>query len=223
MATESLIELSWTTGEPRRDRWRARLLAREPLSSVATVALVAAAGLLIASAAVHLHLWSSGYRAIPSIGPLFLVQGTATPLVALILVVTRRLVVVVTAWATMAATVAGFLLADTVGLFGFHDGFAAPYASTAFVIEVAAIMLLVIGAVRIVRGSQHDQTMAQRGIAVDEMLDDVPTLDAGGTAHCWDGGRGHRTQCSHNQNLGSSPSPPLKLEGRSDEVGTQEG
>ena len=99
--------------------------------------LVAAAALLVLSAAVHLHLWSVGYRAIPSIGPLFLAQGIATPVVAVLLVLTRRLAAVAVALPTMVGTVAGFLLADTVGLFGFHDGFAAPYAATAFVIEVS--------------------------------------------------------------------------------------
>jgi hypothetical protein len=178
MATEALIELSWRNDAPARDRWRTRALAREPLWSNTTVVLVVAAALLVSSAALHLHLWLAGYRAIPTVGPLFLVQGIATPVAAVLVLLTRCLVAVAVALATMAGTVAGFLLADTVGLFRFHDGFAAPNAWAAFLIEVGAIVLLAIGGRLIVRGSRNGPTTPAQRRSVEEMLDDAPTLAA---------------------------------------------
>jgi hypothetical protein len=40
-----------------------------------TLGLVIGSALLAASGAIHLQLWSMGYRTIPTIGPLFLIQG----------------------------------------------------------------------------------------------------------------------------------------------------
>src|ERR1700677_2631731 len=61
-------------------RWAANLLA------------AAGAGLLVWSSVIHLQLWSDGYRSISVIGPLFLIQGVSGILLAVILVVFRRLV-----------------------------------------------------------------------------------------------------------------------------------
>ena len=58
-----------------------------PLGSAArragiTLGIVIGSALLVASSAVHLELWSMGYRNIPTIGPLFLVQAIAGTLLA---------------------------------------------------------------------------------------------------------------------------------------------
>src|SRR5271170_2552012 len=63
-------------------RWAANLLA------------VAGAALLIWSGVIHLQLWSDGYRSISVIGPLFLIQGIGSIVLAVILVVFRRLVLI---------------------------------------------------------------------------------------------------------------------------------
>jgi hypothetical protein len=152
MATEVVPAPLPVMGVPAGPRWKAWALAAPPLRSAGALTLIVAAALLIVSGVVHGHLWASGYRVIPTVGPLFLAQAIATPLIAVGVIITRWLVAVAVALATMVATVGGFVLAVTVGLFGFHDGFAAPDASMAFVIEVFAIVLLLVGGTSIVRG-----------------------------------------------------------------------
>ncbi len=82
---------------------------------------VAGAGLLIATGAVHLDLYLTGYRTIPTIGWLFLLQLiTAFGLGAAVLVSRRRLVSAAGAVFALA-TLGGYLLSLRVGLFGFRE------------------------------------------------------------------------------------------------------
>ena len=115
--------------------------------------LLAGAVLLAASGAVHLRLWAEGYRHIPTIGPLFLLQGVTAVVVAVAVVGSRRLLVALAALVLAVATIAGFLLSVGVGLLGFQDTWAAPYAGLAFSLELAASVVLAAGAVLLVRRS----------------------------------------------------------------------
>jgi hypothetical protein len=178
MDTETKPVLTRST--PVRRAWTGWALTAAPLRSAATAILVMAAALLVVSALIHLHLWSTGYRGIPTIGPLFLVQGLVTPLIALALVLTRRLVVVAVAIAGMVGTVGGFVLSDTVGLFGFHDGFAAPFAALSFVIELTAVALLLAGGTLVVRSSRTGTQYASQSHRDPEPVDEVSTLRTGG-------------------------------------------
>src|SRR5580704_5586916 len=83
--------------------------------------LLVGASLLAASGAIHLQLWSTGYRGIPTIGLLFLLQGAAGLLLAALLLLMRRLLVVVIATGFMIATIGGLLLSVYFGLFGFRE------------------------------------------------------------------------------------------------------
>ena len=83
------------------------------------VALAAVAILMTVSGVVHLHLWDIAYRHVSTLGPLFLVQTVAALVGAVALVVTRLVVVMVGSALLMVGTMVGFVLADTVGLFGF--------------------------------------------------------------------------------------------------------
>jgi hypothetical protein len=117
--------------------------------------LVFGSGLLGASSAIHLKLWSTGYRTIPTIGPLFLIQGFAGLLLAVLVLLSRRLLIVVTAAGFLIATIGGLLLTISFGLFGFMDTLAAPYAGLSLGVESAgAVVFAVIGAV-LVRGHAH--------------------------------------------------------------------
>lgn len=192
MATEISSLPRRATHPPARRGSGTWARAAAPLRSAATLSLVGAAGLLMVSAALHAQLWSTGYRVIPTVGPLFLAQAIATPVIALFLIITRWLVAVVVALATMAGTVGGFVLADTVGLFGFHDGFAAPYAGVAFVTEVAAVVLLAAGMLLIVLGKRHTRTRPSPSRHVQETLGagpNSPTSDEGVTV-TWAPGSG---------------------------------
>jgi len=117
-----------------------------------TVGLIIGSALLAASGAIHLELWSMGYRTIPTIGPLFLIQGISGALVAALLVASRRLFLVVMAAGFMLATIGGLLLSIYFGLFGFMDTLAAPYAGLSLWIESSGAVLLAVIGVALVHG-----------------------------------------------------------------------
>src|SRR5580704_8376728 len=82
---------------------------------------IAGAGLLIATAAIHLDLYLTGYRTIPTIGWLFLLQViTGFLLAALVLATGSRLVAAAGAGFALS-TLGGYLLSVQFGLFGFKE------------------------------------------------------------------------------------------------------
>jgi predicted lipoprotein with Yx(FWY)xxD motif len=109
------------------------------------------AGLLIATAAMHLDLYLTGFRTIPTIGPLFLFQVIAGFALALAILaapftpVTRRPAVDATIAAVGAgyaiATLGGYLLSLWVGLFGFHE-IRSTAGTVAGILEIAAFGVL---------------------------------------------------------------------------------
>jgi predicted lipoprotein with Yx(FWY)xxD motif len=114
----------------------------------ATVILrVAGSGLLIATAAIHLDLYLTGYRTIPTIGWLFLLQVIAAFGLALaVLAIPRRLVVpgrlAAAAGAGFAlATLGGYLLSVWIGLFGFTE-VRTTAGIVAGLVEIAAFAVL---------------------------------------------------------------------------------
>jgi hypothetical protein len=104
------------------------------------------AGLLVASGLIHLHLWDIAYRHVKTLDVLFLIQVALALLAAAALLVTRHLLVVLGAAALMAGTLIGFLLARTVGIFGFRLTFSSGLAYTVLVVEGSAVVLLVLTA-----------------------------------------------------------------------------
>src|SRR6266487_2811366 len=88
------------------------------------------AGLLIATGAIHLDLYLTGYRAIPTIGWLFLLQVIAAFGLGLaVLAIPPRLAAAPPATRLAAAagagfalaTLGGYLLSVWIGLFGFKE------------------------------------------------------------------------------------------------------
>jgi hypothetical protein len=61
---------------------------------------------------------------------------------AVALLVTRHLLVVAASLLLMAGTIVGFLLARSVGIFGFKLTFSSGLADTVLIIEIAAVVLL---------------------------------------------------------------------------------
>ena len=108
---------------------------------------VAGAGLLIATASIHLDLYVTGYRTIPTIGWLFLLQVIAAFALGLaVLVIPSRLVLAsrlaAAAGAGFAlATLGGYLLSIWIGLFGFKE-VRTTAGIVAGVIEVVAFLVL---------------------------------------------------------------------------------
>ncbi|HEY5385612.1 MAG TPA: hypothetical protein VIJ56_10275 [Acidimicrobiales bacterium] len=142
------------------DKLRALLVvgpgrSRRPLDLAATVAFVIGGALLIWSAAVHFHLRSEtdGYRSIPTIGPLFLLQSIAGLVIGIGVVVVRRLWAAVIGLGFALSNIAGFLLSVGLGLFGFKDSWLAPFAKESFTIEILASVVFIAAAVMCLVGS----------------------------------------------------------------------
>jgi predicted lipoprotein with Yx(FWY)xxD motif len=102
---------------------------------------ITGAGLLIATAAIHLDLYLTGYRSIPTIGWLFLLQViTAFGLAAVVAASGSRLTAAAAALFAVS-TLGGYLLSVWVGLFGFKE-VRTTAGIVAGVIEVAAFAAL---------------------------------------------------------------------------------
>lgn len=127
---------------------------------VATAAYVVGGVLLACSAYIHVRLWKSeGYRDIPTIGLLFIVQSIIGMVIGVFVVAVRRVWAAVVGAGFAISTVAGFLLSVEVGLFGFQDTWSAPFAKEAFLIESTSIVALIVAAALcLLRPARTDQT-----------------------------------------------------------------
>jgi hypothetical protein len=138
---------------PNRERV-IRFLLRRPgalRSRTARAAVLAltgtGAGFLVWSGVIHLELWGDGYKDISVIGPLFLVQGIASILIAVVIVAFRWLALLVAGAVTGVATAVGLLLTVYVGLFGYTESLTVPYAVLSLAVEFTAAFVLLVGAV----------------------------------------------------------------------------
>jgi hypothetical protein len=103
--------------------------------------------MLVWSAYIHFHLWqSAGYRHIPTIGTLFILQSIAGVVIGAVVLALRRVWVAILGVGFAVATLVGFLVSVEVGLFGFQDSWSAPFARQAFFVELAAAVALVVAA-----------------------------------------------------------------------------
>ena len=117
-----------------------------------TILRVVGSGLLIATAAIHLDLYLTGYRTIPTIGWLFLLQviaafglGLAVLAIPSRFVIASRLAAAAGAGFALA-TLGGYLLTVWIGLFGFKEvrtgaGIAAGLVEVAAFVALAALAL----------------------------------------------------------------------------------
>ena len=80
-----------------------------------------AAVLLLAGGIVHFNLWSSGYRHIPKIGPLFLANFVGSIALAVAVIASRRSTIAIAGIAFAAGSLAALVLSRTVGVFGFTE------------------------------------------------------------------------------------------------------
>jgi predicted lipoprotein with Yx(FWY)xxD motif len=133
---------------------------------------LAGAGLLAATAAIHLDLYLTGYRSIPTIGWLFLLQVIAAFALAAAVLATAfargdglvpRLVAAAGAGFAVA-TLGGYLLSLWTGLFGFKE-VRTTAGTVAGVIEVAAFAVLAVVAVAPAPGAARVGSAAGAGHA----------------------------------------------------------
>jgi predicted lipoprotein with Yx(FWY)xxD motif len=112
-----------------------------PRTRVRLALRLAGGGLLIATGAIHLDLYLTGYRSIPTIGGLFLFQVIAAfVLGAAVLASAARLAAAAGAVFSLA-TLGGYLLSLWIGLFGFRE-VRTTAGIAAGVVEVAAFAAL---------------------------------------------------------------------------------
>jgi len=106
---------------------------------------IAGAMLLCVSAGIHLDLYLTGYRTIPTIGWLFLVQFIGGFTLAIAVLVTHSRLTVTASAAFALSTLSAYLLAVWVGLFGFKE-VRTRAGIAAGLIEVAAFATLALAA-----------------------------------------------------------------------------
>jgi len=112
---------------------------------VLALSRIAGAGLLVTNAAIHAYLWDVGYRTIPTIGVLFLLDAIGASLMALaVLAVPLRWLPVVAASCALleAGTVGGLVVATQHGLFGFVESTRATLYWQSAITEVAGAAIL---------------------------------------------------------------------------------
>jgi hypothetical protein len=76
---------------------------------------------LVASGYLHAQLYVDGYRVIPKIGPMFLLQASAALAVGILLLLTASPPLRVIGVGLAAGALGGFVLSRTVGVFGFTE------------------------------------------------------------------------------------------------------
>jgi predicted lipoprotein with Yx(FWY)xxD motif len=106
---------------------------------------LAGAMLLCVSAGIHLDLYLTGYRTIPTIGWLFLMQFTVAFTLAIAVLVTHSRLAVGASAAFALSTLSAYLLAVWIGLFGFRE-VRTRAGIAAGLIEVAAFATLALAA-----------------------------------------------------------------------------
>ena len=139
-----------------RPWWLDLLLARSPgpwrsriVRVLMLLVLVVGAGLTAYSGYIHLYLWGRQpypYSAIPTIGPLFLLQGIVGILLGVLVVATRRLYAVLLAAGFMVVSIAALVIDVQFGMFGFQDSWAAPYVTGTLRYEIVGAVVLLIAA-----------------------------------------------------------------------------
>ena len=104
---------------------------------------LAGAGLLIATASIHLDLYLTGYRSIPTIGWLFLLQVIAAFALGVAVLLSGHWLAAAAGAGFALSTLGGYLLSLWIGLFGFTE-VRTTAGIVAGVIEVAAFAVLAV-------------------------------------------------------------------------------
>jgi predicted lipoprotein with Yx(FWY)xxD motif len=142
---------------------------------------LAGAGLLAVTGAIHLDLYLTGYRSIPVIGPLFLLQVIAAfGLAAAALVSGSRLAALAGAGFVLS-TLGGYLLSVWIGLFGFKE-IRTTAGIVAGLIEVAAFAALAVLALSPAAQRQPAGPVASRSGVLARLQAGLPGAKAAAAA-----------------------------------------
>jgi predicted lipoprotein with Yx(FWY)xxD motif len=122
--------------------------------------------LLVATGAVHLDLYLTGYNTIPTIGWLFLVQVISAFALAVVTIVSARRVLSAAGAGFLLSTFVGYLLALHVSLFGFRE-VRTTAGTVAGIIEILGFAALVAVALRPAQSDHAASTEVQnRAMAI---------------------------------------------------------
>ena len=125
---------------------------------------ISGALLLAVSAGIHLDLYLTGYRKIPTIGWLFLLQVIVGFVLTIAALVTRSRLAAAASAALALSTLGAYLLAVWIGLFGFKE-IRTRAGIAAGLIEVAAFATLALAAVTADPARRSDATRRARARA----------------------------------------------------------
>jgi predicted lipoprotein with Yx(FWY)xxD motif len=117
---------------------------------------VAGAVLLAVSACIHLYLYLTGYRTIPTIGWLFLMQVIVASVLTVAALVTHSRLAAAASAGFALSTLSAYLVAVWIGLFGFKE-VRTRAGIAAGLIEVAAFALLALAAITVDPAGQAEE------------------------------------------------------------------
>jgi hypothetical protein len=116
------------------------------------------AGLTAVMGLIHLRLWLDGYRELPIIGTLFILNAICSGVLAIGLLTVparlRALAAFITALFT-TGTLAGLIASLTIGLFGVHEVLQAPLVVTTLIVEPVGVLVLLLTAALHGRSQRH--------------------------------------------------------------------
>ena len=144
---------------------------------------ISGALLLAVSAGIHLDLYLTGYRKIPTIGWLFLLQVIVGFMLTIAALVTRSRLAAAASAALALSTLGAYLLAVWIGLFGFRE-IRTRAGLAAGLIEVAAFATLALAAVTVNSG-RH--AAASAGAAARAPAGSSASVFAGSSASVFGG------------------------------------
>jgi hypothetical protein len=111
---------------------------------------IALSASLAVSGVIHAYLYLHGYRDIPTVGPAFLLQGSAFCALAVLILAGGPAWLRLAAVLGAAGSLMAFALSRTASLFGFSEtGWQpAPYAVISVIAEVLTVLVVAVGVIR---------------------------------------------------------------------------
>lgn len=97
---------------------------------------------VVVSAVIHLALWGQegGYREVPTIGPLFLLQAIVGCVLGVAIIGLRRPVVTLLGALYMALSLGGLVISINDELFGYPETLDAPDVTLTLVVEILGLV-----------------------------------------------------------------------------------